>query len=57
MGMSPLVGLTVWDSYQSFILVVCPDPHPDIVLIVEHSQSSMAGTYSDRPDLPNLLEI
>ncbi len=58
MGMSPfLVGFTVWHLYQSFILVVCPDPHPDIVLTVEHSQSSMASTYSGRPDLPHLLEM
>jgi hypothetical protein len=43
--------------YQSFILVMCPDPNPTIILPVWYSQGGMAKTNPGGPELPDLLEM
>jgi len=43
--------------YHSLILVMGPDPHPDIILPVRHSQGAMASSHPGRPELPDLLEM
>jgi hypothetical protein len=43
--------------YQSLILIMGSDPHPDKALSVSHSQGAMAGSYSGRPEVPDLLEM
>jgi len=43
--------------YQPLILAMGPDPHPDKVLPVRHSQGAMARSHSGRPEVPDLLEM